>query len=669
MDKITSAYISLLNERNTITPSVVEDTPQIVTETTVPEHLRARVDDWDHHWRVDTDTKAKMRNALNGNTFTTFPLEDHSLPDPDVHDHLHEHGYKIESYKDGTASKTVQVGAPDRGIPLRDKKVVKKIGKVLDETSAPDHVKHAYMNDPARASSTQNNLHVLISTTPLAIAGMTTGTAWHDHSCMEMEHGLFADKLSHDSALGTHVAYLVHGTDKGAMEHGEPDNPIARILLKAHHAKIDGKKDTIFRPEAKQYGSESSAFGNAVHKWAREKYPAHTDVEYEKNEHLYDDDSRTVHKELGDAAAHDYLSGSRFKEDNMSLTRPQIEKAIANPGQYMQRRVLKITNLTSHDIKRLGSHPDYDPDTLQHFHGDKFTPHMIEELVKHAPSVNVALSRKTLSNPRLPDNIVDMLSPGKYDLIRRSKLKERHLDKAIDGNSWVGMDATKHLAKERHLRDLMKQKALGPMDVTSHPSFTKAVHDSIVADHPQGDEYRKTQNILASSKFATLNDIKDKYDVAAMAHNKNIDHSSPALKELYMTHVKEDPGTELKDVFGRIYGSSNNIPKNISQHFTTKDYDTLMDRKLHDGFASAEHAKNYVKYALDKAEQSSNMSLTDHIIRNMHDIHENHDNDKVSKDFLVTHIPRVLALAKANRIDKNADRKLSSLNQYHAYYG
>jgi hypothetical protein len=64
MDNVTKAYRSLLEgiDQFLSQPPIVERPEDVVTEirteTTVPEHLQSTVDDWDHHWRVDADTKA-----------------------------------------------------------------------------------------------------------------------------------------------------------------------------------------------------------------------------------------------------------------------------------------------------------------------------------------------------------------------------------------------------------------------------------------------------------------------------------------------------------------------------------------------------------------------------------------------------------------------------------
>ena len=156
-------------------------------ETTVPDDIKSLVQDtWNHHSKVDDATKKKISNAMNGGTFIHFPLDSNVHPDPEVVEHLTNNGYKIDDYKRGIASKKIIVGNPSKGIPHHEKVIKKSIGLIIHQTNAPEYVKKAYDNDPARTNANKSGLHVLISTTPLAIAGMSTGTSWN--SCIKMKH-------------------------------------------------------------------------------------------------------------------------------------------------------------------------------------------------------------------------------------------------------------------------------------------------------------------------------------------------------------------------------------------------------------------------------------------------------------------------------------------------
>jgi len=249
-----------------------------LSETTVPPEYQDVPERWRHHSMVDYDTQEKIANAMTHGHFTHFPLDTGDDADPDVVEHLNKHGWDVKDYGAGIAHKKIQVKMRD-GSGVREKVVERGIGSILNETDAPDYVKESFTNNRT-ATNKENPLHVVVSTSPLAIMGMTTGTSWHNQSCMNYPSGAFCHKLKDDSEHGTHVAYLVHHNDVNAFKHGEPDNPIARIVLKPHHAEDPetGERDTIFRPEDHTYGTKSTAFSRAVSAWSTKAYPALKDV-------------------------------------------------------------------------------------------------------------------------------------------------------------------------------------------------------------------------------------------------------------------------------------------------------------------------------------------------------------------------------------------------------
>lgn len=303
---------------------------QFLAETTVPEHLHYRVEYWDHHSEVDKDTHEKIHEAMNGGTHVHFPLEAAgSNADPDVVEHLMNHGYRINDYQKGIVSKKKTVGN-GKDIPFREKYVEEKIGSVLDKTGATDNVKKSFMNDPNRSSSkSKDSLHVVIGTSPLAIAGMSTGTNWT--SCMGMDRsgraGLVDNShyLQHDSEHGTHVAYLVKGDDHNAFKYGEPDKPIARISLQPFHYENGSDKDTIFRDNGSMYGNGNTSFQHAVRQWAIKNYPARSGEVYDKNRNMYGEGDSTYQEHSYDDIKDVIDSGSKFPS---TMTPENVETAV-----------------------------------------------------------------------------------------------------------------------------------------------------------------------------------------------------------------------------------------------------------------------------------------------------------------------------------------------------
>jgi hypothetical protein len=137
---------------------------QFLQETTVPPEYQHVADAWNHHSRVDDETQEKITRAMDKGSFTHFPLDGGMADaDPDVVEHLNNHGWDVKDYQKGIAHKTIQVGNPDRGIPMREKVVEKKIGSILDETGATPEIKKSFINDRGHVNAAKH--HVVISTT------------------------------------------------------------------------------------------------------------------------------------------------------------------------------------------------------------------------------------------------------------------------------------------------------------------------------------------------------------------------------------------------------------------------------------------------------------------------------------------------------------------------
>lgn len=588
-------------------------------ETTVPAYMHPDVESWEHHSKVSPQTKEKINDVFGGKQFTHFPLDDLSLPDPEVHDHLIKHGYRIEDYKAGTASKTVQVGAPERGIPLRTKQVVKRIGAIIDETKAPPHVKKAFDNDPVRTSAKQTDMHVVISTSPLALAGMTTGTHWHEDSCMDLVDGSNKHYVQRDSEHGSHVAYLVHRDDKSAFEHGEPSNPIARVLIKPFH-NLSDSSDTIFRPETKMYGSGNTAFLSTVTDWAREKYPAKEGDTYEKENRLYDDDSNTEHTELSDKQLKDHLNGlTSMNTSYINVPRHKLDRVMdgINRGEHTGiNRIARIGNLTSHDVKAIANKFPEHLETIATHHGNKFSEHMIDNLVdtlkgkakQNSTSLSNSIPANVLMNPKLPSHVVDLVHPSRYTFIRRNKLKPEHLTKAIDELSEKGIAATIHLASTHHLAKLVDVGIMSPSRAAEHPKFTQQLHDKFIGDGKASH--------LRTSPYSSVDDIRSPVDIISLGRNSKIDHSTPVLKELMMAHIKnhtkEADGTTLNGVFG--YISNNIVPANISKHMTDDDFEHFAAKNVSTGFENSNDNDRYVNHIVKRAVETGDKDRVNHAV-------------------------------------------------------
>ncbi len=578
---------------------------QFLQETTVPDHLQYKVDNWDHHSEVDQSTTKKMDAALGGRSFVTFPLHtEHYDADADVVDHLDKHGYSIKDYIKGIATIKKHVGDPSKGIPMREKHVEEKIGSVLQKTNAPEHILSAFANDPSRQSTKNpNQQHVVISTTPLAIGGMSTGTHWRNQSCMNMEGGSNSHYLRHDSEHGTHIAFLVNGDDHTAFQHGEPSNPVARIALKPYHADTDdGERDTIFRPETNTYGSGNSHFTHAVSKWANENYPALEDHEYEKNSRVYDDSGNNVYKAIGKEAVTKSLDQGINVVDyaGNSLDHHVIDHAIDyaktkysdNPELLANavHNMANVGNLSTHHVAKLYAMTGKNASakrSLAVYHGDKLSTNSINDYRNHYNDI----PKKMLMSPKLPDEIVDNLHPNEYSYVRKSKLKEHHYDKVVDNyigegsgsfytlRDMAGGLSSKHIDRMidyMHTSSSPSKNSDIAQFVLKHKDFSKGQHEALLDALNGKISYQNsmTKNqIIKQSKYSTLEDVqkaKTQTGLSALASNTTIDESEHAkVAKIFVDGIKKST-KEFNHPDGFEQGGL--VPETLSKHFNNQDY-------------------------------------------------------------------------------------------------
>jgi hypothetical protein len=223
------------------------------------------------------NTRKISDHAMGSKSRVTFPIKLDSdiqyRPSAKVTEFLYNKGYKYHegNYRKGIAHK----------IEDYDNKRPLKIGKLLEKHEAPEHIKKAYMNDPARSNQKNPNVHVTISRHPYDVASMSTDRGWT--SCMDMnEGGTYATKhLPKDIEHGTHVAYLHHAHDK-TISH-----PIARIAIKP---LTSDSGHTILKPEGNTYGVGPKEFHKAVNEWTDKHFTPHKNKIYLLHNGLYDDE-------------------------------------------------------------------------------------------------------------------------------------------------------------------------------------------------------------------------------------------------------------------------------------------------------------------------------------------------------------------------------------------
>lgn len=635
MKSLYEAYQKVL-QKSTAVEEVVQEAVQVVTETTVPEHLQHIPESWDHHAHVSDETREKMHSALNGGSFVHFPLDTASSEaDPDVLEHLTKHGYEVKDYTAGIATTKKQVGDPSRGIPYRTKHVEEKIGSVLEKTNATPEVKSAFMNDPSRAAmKSGSGHHVVISTSPLAVAGMTTGTAWRDQSCMNLEGGGYRHKLKDDSEHGTHVAFLVPHDDRTAFKYGEPSKPLARIALKPFHSESD---DTIFRPENKTYGVDSTAFTAAVGKWAAEKYPARHGETYEKNEHVYDDTANSVYRAVTQKEVEDKIDrGEQIAGHNETIDNHLIDHAIKYAGEkfkdspedhaFALTQLSNTGSLTSaHVAKIVKAARDMGEETphvrgvlvpsLMQYHGDKVPTSMVRSWYdKYKIATN-----SMLMHPRLPEEVLDKIDPVQYPFVRRSLLKQKHMDRFTDlvaGGAPYGnalSHVKNHLSAE-NIHALIKSPVslrYAGDELFDAKNFNREHHEAIMEAASKSDDYATKltgKKLIKQSRFTTVEDAERTPGSQMYFHlldNPHLsDEEGKKLKDKFMSNATggnpdAKPIRWSSGAFG--FDGMLSVPEKLSKHMSNDDYSKLAEHNYRLEFDHKQHSNKFLDASFEHA--------------------------------------------------------------------
>lgn len=634
----------------------------LLVETTIPDELQYKADNYtyNHHGEVDEPTLDKMHHAMGGKTFTHFPLTTETIHgDPDVHEHLHNHGYEVSDYQKGIASKKTTVGDPSRGIPLREKIVHEKIGSILEKTKAPDHIKQAYTNDPARSKS-ESPMHVVISHHPMAIAGMSTGTPWY--SCMNLKDGSNQRYLRDDSEHGTHTAYLVHKDDPTAFKTGLPSNPVGRINLKPyHHEDDDGEKDTIFRPEGNSYGSEAGGFRNALHKWSVEHYPAKVGKTYEINPSLYNEGAPRYHEadesQLVDAVKATSPDGNGKRlyahlKGLTNITHPTIDKmleankSVGEPSSDIAkwRRNMNLEDITEHvenlspihvakianqihqnstdsnegNMASSSSKEAYD--MLARRHGHKFSSN---ELNSYLSKETGRYHDKIVANPKFPESHFDKLRLEQLANLRHNKWNQTLTDKVANsylngesGSSYVLSDNSHHF-KGKDVEGMLKSNVTPSQISTIHKTFrknpeqfTREAHNVALeklSDYNRlgsTDSMKVSAEMLRNSPHTKLADLDLHPHLpkayAHIAQNKNLsEEDSKELAKKVVEHTEQYNGASGR--YNNLGTFTHMVPEHISKHFTNSDYERMANTDRLVVPENEEHHRKLLKAVFNNA--------------------------------------------------------------------
>ena len=293
----------------------------------------------------------RARNIVGKDVFDANEGERHTTElqhsaNPDVEEHLKKNGFDTTSISKGTVKDKHgrEVG----------------VGRALSKTKAPEEL----LQKNAKAqqgSKLTGDLHVVTSTKPKDVAGMTSGTAWENESCMNVADGCNRHYLKNDVEHKTKVHFLTHKDDKD-IEH-----PIARALSKKFVGKLpDGSEHTIYRRDNKTYGKSSSAFEHTVDKENAEKYPSHPDVkEYNLHHGLYNNGTG---KNLNHDWYKKHIHDKDLSVDDVNAAAnhsdPEVAKAALNhPKSDTDTTKLAANHSDPEVVKAALNHPKSDTDT------------------------------------------------------------------------------------------------------------------------------------------------------------------------------------------------------------------------------------------------------------------------------------------------------------------
>lgn len=293
------------------------------------------------------------------------------IPPSTIVSSLDSLGYKIDDYVSGIAV--------DRTGQRRV-----RIGKLLKD----EKLRNEFANDPQR-SAHKDEYVCVISCHPYDVIGMSTGRRWDMTSCMRLDQpgvaqgGAYKEKVAHDVAEGTIVAYAVSPKDTNI------DNPHARLLIKPFHKDVAGqtnKKAVLFRVETKVYGTPIPGFMETVSAWLRKVNKEAEAGVYKLAPDLYDDGvgQLAIHAEfkaVPEAEKFKYLNDNKeqiariIKSDVrwLGVALPHMSKLEYNAGNSGVQAA-NLLNLLSKVVEQGITHKEIGQQIESHLPEDDFIP-------------------------------------------------------------------------------------------------------------------------------------------------------------------------------------------------------------------------------------------------------------------------------------------------------
>lgn len=254
-------------------------------------------------------------------------------PSDEVHDFLKSKGYHIkdnESYSKGLAHKEIITGNPDKGIPYTSKLQSYKIGGLLKQHDAPEHIIKKFVNDPARTGAKNSEYDLVVANHPHDIYGISTNRGWT--SCSNMETGgVAAKKMPEEINNYTHVVYL---TKRG----GNYDTDAIARLKFSHHTGIGTGHQTLIS-ERRVYGDAPTSFRTVAEQHMKELFPIKDDI-YLKNSNIYSDSGDVLHSENQANIKPEHIDKAWKELNNENKVR--LYSMISTDGKYKSRKLQQV---------------------------------------------------------------------------------------------------------------------------------------------------------------------------------------------------------------------------------------------------------------------------------------------------------------------------------------
>lgn len=531
-----------------------------------------------------------------GQDRVVIPLQRTFTPSKAVTTHLENNGFAVHDYEQGLA---VKHDSPDRKL---------RIGRVLNQTNAPEHVKKAFEKDPARQGIKSDPAFVVISRKPSDVAAMSTHQNWT--SCQTLggkakvtekgvtfeqhqEKGSYSEMVPGIVSSGAHIAYLVKHPDDIDTHNG----PIARTTLNP----FTSPDHTIIRP-SEEYGDHWEGFHHTVNKWAEENFPAKR-PSYTRHRDVYQEGKQSI-ENYGSEHDEFWKNNPSYDAARNTTSQPVIE-------HYANRLMGKTdTPLGRQFLGHVMSNPHVS-DAV----GDRLVHHFINSSFRDVHPV-LAKSAKT------PKQIQTVM------------------DKTM-GDTFIGSVLAKNPnTTHNQLHDILDMYGAGETNI---PGVRKIPHNGYSPDVIQGVANHKNANDSHFEKILSLDSlqthgapmkdgsIQDHWgsleSIARRYHSEDIGrkvvgawtHQLGMVPHSIVYDVAEKHphllhGVSDKDIGEAIHkhpmssslmkiGLERNTPTTLkSVAFATKDHDLLSKLSQHPNVDVAEHAKR-AKSSLERMEK------------------------------------------------------------------